>query len=132
MGGTSSFVQFNIFVVLLTGLSLILGIMLWRNVPRARRFSLIWQLLQVPHVATSLLVYDIVVGVNASIMMKGPLLWAEWRLGTSFTISVGRAVPEPTFGLNLVALLLAGLLWSASRPHAASVLVEQHPRADAA
>jgi hypothetical protein len=104
-------VRFNIFVALLAGASIGLGGYLWDGSTRACRLSFAFQLAQVPRIATSLIVFSTLVGIEGSVLLRGELLSAFTTFGVQLLVLVPTVPPESTLGLNLVALVAAALLW---------------------
>ena len=106
-------IGFNVYAVVLSCFSIGLGILLWSDVVRARGLSFAFQLLQVLQVSLPNLVFSVLIGLEASITIRGELVNAYTTYGVRFLAGIPATAHETAVGVNLVAATIAGILWSA-------------------
>lgn len=116
-------VTFNIFVLSLACVSILFGVLLWIGLPRARRLSLAFQLIQVPRLTSSAIILSVLVGVEGTLRFQGPLMSLFTTTGVSLYVLRPFEPQSTIVGINLVAAVIAGLLW---RPAANETVTIPH------
>lgn len=108
-------VTFNVFAVGLAAASILLGAFTWTGDPVPARISLVFQLLQVIRVKSSVFVFAVLVGVEGTVRFEGPLVSLFTTAGISL-MALRPASAQPTvIGVNVVALLVSVMLWGGHR-----------------
>jgi hypothetical protein len=79
-------VTFNIIALGLACLSMLLGVLLWTGAPRARAISLGFQLMQVPRLASSVIILGLLIGVEGSVRFEGPLVSLFTTTGVTLNV----------------------------------------------
>ena len=105
-------VTFNVFIVALALASVVIGSLTWAGVQGARQVSLLFQLIQIPRLSSSAFVFGILVGAEGTVLFQGPLMRGFTTAGVSLLAVQPASELPTTVGINLVAVILAGLLWS--------------------
>ena len=106
---------FNVVVAAFAATSVLLGVFLWQGSARARRLSLVFQLLQILRVSSSSIVLGLLVGVEGTVRFQGPLVSLFTNAGV-IAAAFRPTTEQPTIvGINLVAGLVAFLLWRGGR-----------------
>ena len=111
-------VTFNLYAAMLGAASILAGTFVLLGGPWARRFSIVFQLLQVPRLASSAFVFGLLVGVEGTLRFQGPLLSLYTNTGINLVALRPYATVPTIVGINVVALTVAVLLWSSPAPRA--------------
>ena len=96
-----------VIFLLLFVLSILGGFFLWRNKGVGYLFSFIVQLIQIPYLVTSILVYTFIAGFSITPYISSRGIGITFYLGGRFLFYVGHAVLGYRLGVNLLALFLA-------------------------
>jgi hypothetical protein len=102
---SGSGVTFNVIAVALSVISVVLGVSLWSGNERATRWSFWWQVLQIPRLTSPVLTFAVLVGLEFTVRLQGPLMSLFWQRGVTFVVwhpAPGQAV-STTVGINVVA-----------------------------
>lgn len=109
-------ITFNIYIVALALGSVVAGGLTWAGIQGARQISLLFQIIQIPRLSSSAFVFGILVGVEGTVRFHGPLMNGFATVGVT-AVALRPAGDLPTIiGINLVAVAVAGLLWSHHAP----------------
>lgn len=97
----------TILFLLLFIVSIVAGIFLWMNKSCGYLLSFIVQLLQIPHIMVSYLIYIFIAGFSLAPYIASKGFGMTFYLGGRFLFYVGQVIPGFQVGINLVALFLA-------------------------
>ena len=98
-------------------LSTVAGILLWRGTLVGDVLSFLNLSLQIPVISTSLVgyYYTCAVGLRVGLTPTGPFYFIFF--GSEFHWSIAEHAPGPTWGVNLVGIVLLTLLIRSTPPH---------------
>ena len=102
----------GLLVMLLTAWA---GVLLWRGSRAGLAIALGLQLFQVLPVVIAHTAIRYVAGLQWTLRFGGPRIWKPWGFEGTFIVRHDPAFPETMFGLNVVALVIAGYLASRLR-----------------
>lgn len=96
-------------VLLLLVLTLVAGVLLWRQRPAGLVLSLLAQLAQVPHVALPAFTWQLALGLGGTVALNPDtgILHTTWQVGSPALLMAPLQSGPPQLGLNLLAAFLA-------------------------
>lgn len=109
------FVVISVFVILVYLMSILSGVLLWRDKKIGYILSIIVQAVQIPYISSPLIIYSLISGAQLGLAVKvgAEALKLSFLIyaGSTFNIYISNQVNEFVFGINILAILVIRYLY---------------------